>query len=212
MLNLSGFKAWINKTEKHIWPEIVQNNKYIIENLRPAGIMIILIQDTQSVSSDYSLVFGQRSDDVPKHKGQCAFPGGGKQIDESLLNTAIRETKEEIGVSINFDDNCWEFLGQYPVDFVTISNYLISPFVVVYHTHNGNRLSYKPDGYEITDVFEVPIKHLLNPDNKKMEKREFIGILYDLYYYYYKNKVIWGVTGMILDHFLLNMKQFLTKD
>lgn len=205
-INLSGFKTWINETEKSIWPEVIQEKEPKVKDLRSAAIMIMLVKN--GTNSNYSFVITLRSEDVPTHKGQCAFPGGGQKENESLLQTAIRETKEETGINIDFNQSEWDLLGQYPVKFITISNYLVAPFVAVYNSSNGEQLRYVPDGYEIAEVFEVPLTHLLNPENKRMEQREWQGVKFDLNFYYFENKVIWGVTGMILEHFLDKLQPF----
>lgn len=207
-VDISGFSTWLQKTKSSIWPEIIHENQPKLNDLRSAAIMIILIKNGIS-TSDYSIVITLRSKNVPTHKGQCAFPGGGQKDNELLLNTAIRETKEETSIEIDFHESEWELLGEYPVKFITISDYLVTPFIVIFNATNGSTLDFMPDKYEIEEVFDVPLSHLLDPVNTKIESREWEGVNFKINYFYYKDKVIWGVTGMILDHFLKNIMPYI---
>ena len=192
--------------QKHtIVPET--NNAFSISNLKSAAVAIILIEEKNS-HNDYSIVFAKRSDKVTNHKGQIAFPGGAfEKDDNSLKETAIRETEEEIGIKIDLNSSAnWQYLGQYPKNFISISNYLITPFVFVFQKNGENtQLKYHPDGYEIVEVFEVKLTDLLNPNNLQIEKKEWQGIVFDMYTYKVQNRIIWGITGWLLHDFLTSL-------
>jgi 8-oxo-dGTP pyrophosphatase MutT (NUDIX family) len=205
VIDKTRFKQWIENQDRIIIPE-TQNN-ISLSDLKNAAVAIILIEkkenDPNSNFSEYSIVFGKRSNKVSRHKGQISFPGGAiEDYDENLRETAIRETEEEIGIKIDLDSPEWEFLGQYPKHFISISNYLITPFIFVYKPKNGAKIEYHPDGYEFLEVFDVPIKHLLDPSSVRKEKREWQGNLFDMYYYSFQDKTIWGITGWLLHDFL----------
>lgn len=176
-----------------------------ISELKKAAVAIILIEKKVHKFNDYSIIFGMRSNKVSRHKGQVAFPGGSLENNETLQDAAIRETKEEIGIKIDLESSEWEILGQYPKHFITISDFLITPFIFLYKPSNGTSIEFHPDGYEMVEAFDVPIKHLLDPRYVKTEKREWQGHLFDMYYFTYHDKTIWGITGWLLYDFLMSL-------
>ena len=216
MFNILNYKNWLENTKHSIFPEVA-DDVVEFQHLRKAAVSIILVEKSPD---SFSIVFGQRSNDVPQHKGQIAFPGGGMHKDESALETAIRETQEETGLTINLqNDSHWLLLGEYPKKFVTVSDFLITPYIFIYkpngngfHIQKFDSTVYIPDGYEITDVFDVPLVHLLDPKNIRVEKREWQGRIFDIHYYTYEDKTIWGVTGMLLFDFLSSLQPFLAKN
>ena len=196
----------MNNTNQKIVPEA--RSSVSLSELKTAAVAIILIEKYSKIKNDfeYSIVFGQRSNKIRYHKGQIAFPGGSlDKEDENLKETAIRETCEEIGINIDLNSSEWEFLGQYPKNFITVSDFLITPFIFVYRLKNGGKLNFKPDGSEIIEVFEVPMEHLLDPANLSMEKREWQGNIIDMYFYRFNGKTIWGITGWLLHDFLSSL-------
>lgn len=216
MIEVQNFKNWLQATQHTIYPE-ARNGAFEIQHLRKAAVSIILVEKTPG---NFYIVFGQRSNDVPQHKGQIAFPGGGMHQDETPLQTAIRETQEETGLKIVLQkDPHWTLLGEYPKKFITISDFLITPYIFIYKP-NGNGFAsqkiesamYMPDGYEILEVFDVPLSHLLDSKNFRVEKREWQGRVFDIHYFTYKDKTIWGVTGMLLHDFLTSLEPFLSSN
>ena len=213
MFNIENYRHWLAATRHTIFPE-TGDGFVELGQLRKAAVSIILVEKSPD---SFSIVFGQRSNDVPQHKGQIAFPGGGIKTNESPLETAIRETHEETGLSIDIkNDSHWLLLGEYPKKFITVSDYLITPYIFIYKPNGNGILSgiennskYIPDGKEILEVFDVPLTHLLNPTNNRVERREWQGRTFDIHYYSYHDKTIWGVTGMLLNDFLTSLEPYL---
>lgn len=214
MINLKAYSTWLHSTKHVIWPE--SKEKTVNLTLKEAAVSIILVENN---IGGYSIVFGQRSNDVPQHKGQIAFPGGGLHKNETLFEAAIRETQEETGLIIDVNNtDSWNFLGEYPKKFITISDYLITPYIFIYKpfrngftSEKAKKSLYIPDGREMVDVFDVPLTHLLDPANVQLQRREWQGRIFDIHYYTYNDKTIWGVTGMLLYDFLLNLEPFIEK-
>lgn len=116
--------------------------------------------------------------------------------DVTLLNTAFRETFEEIGLA---RENI-EVLGELD-DIVTFtSSYLVTPFVGLVK-HPPDAWS-KINKYELEWVIEVPLSVLLDERNFHEELREYFGHNVSVYFYNYNGQVIWGATAMILKQFL----------
>lgn len=161
-----------------------------LKTLTTAAVLIPLVIDR----GEAALLFTKRTEEVRHHKGQICFPGGVRdEIDESLWHTALRETKEELGI----DSTRITCLGQLP-EIVTPTGFHVTPFA-------GFVASLKdmtPNASEIATVFSVPFKHLQNPQNVRFETREFFGSPHSMPFFSFGEHVIWGATGrMILSLF-----------
>jgi 8-oxo-dGTP pyrophosphatase MutT (NUDIX family) len=143
----------------------------------------------------YHLLFIQRTERVKDHKGQISFPGGAyEKADGLLLNTALREAREEIGLA----PKDVKVLGELDDTPTATSSYIISPFVgVIPYPYN-----FKLDKWETEELIEVPITALL----AKGCFREGIiiqnGEEINTYIFKYGDRNIWGATATILKQFL----------
>ncbi len=143
----------------------------------------------------YYILFTKRTERVKNHKGQISFPGGAyHEEDGTLINTALRETAEEIGLMA--DDV--EILGELDDTSTRVSNYIISPFVGVIPWP----YQFQVNGEEIEELIEVPISALLDKDCMHQETDIVHGETTNLYFYHYQGRVIWGATARILNQFL----------
>jgi len=144
---------------------------------------------------EYHILFTQRSDQVPHHKGQISFPGGGRhEADASLADTALRESWEEIGL----ESRDAEVLGELDDTPTTTSSFNISPFVAFIPYPYQFTLS----PYEIKEVFSVPVSALLHKAKMKEERYTFEDEVFIGYSYEYEGRVIWGATAKIVQQFL----------
>jgi 8-oxo-dGTP pyrophosphatase MutT (NUDIX family) len=141
------------------------------------------------------LVFTKRTQQVKDHKGQISFPGGVYQgEDRTLVNTALRECAEEIGLA---PENV-RILGELD-DIITLtSNYIVSPFVAIIPYPHEFRISQR----EIEEIIEAPISALLDKSSLREEIEVVDGKPEVMRYYHYQGKVIWGATARILYQFL----------
>jgi 8-oxo-dGTP pyrophosphatase MutT (NUDIX family) len=112
--------------EKKLKQALSKRQKVYISDPRrtPSAVLIPLYKK----QGEYYILFIQRTDRVKDHKGQISFPGGAyEEDDDSLLQTALREATEEVGLA----SEDVEVLGELD-DFRTIgSGYTISPFVAL---------------------------------------------------------------------------------
>jgi 8-oxo-dGTP pyrophosphatase MutT (NUDIX family) len=134
----------------------------------------------------WGLLFCRRSEDLRTHSGQMAFPGGAWHEGESLIGAATRETEEEVGVPAD----AIEIIGRLD-DLVTISNYIVAPFVGVIPPG----FDYVLQESEVKEVYEVPLEALLRPENPEIRYVEYKGRRYPSYFYHHDGPVIWGLTG-----------------
>jgi 8-oxo-dGTP pyrophosphatase MutT (NUDIX family) len=144
---------------------------------------------------EYHLLFTKRTEEVDYHKGQICFPGGGRHIeDETLLDTALRETCEELGIH----PQDIKVLGELDELSTISSKYAISPFVgLIPYPY-----PFKPNRREVAELMEVPIAALLEEGNSWQEVQASQGGPVTVYFYKYEGQVIWGATAKMLKQFL----------
>jgi 8-oxo-dGTP pyrophosphatase MutT (NUDIX family) len=154
----------------------------------------VLIPIYQKAGECY-LVFTKRTEEVNDHKGQISFPGGVYQAeDESLKDTALRESWEEIG--LNPQDV--EILGELDDEPTYVTNFVISPFVASI----PYPYPFKVSPREVEEIIEVPLAALLDKSNLREEIELHEGKRVPAYFYEYNGKIIWGATARILKRFL----------
>ncbi len=143
----------------------------------------------------YYILFTQRTERVKEHKGQISFPGGAFQKgDKTLVDTALRESAEEIGLA----PGEVKILGELDDTVTTTSNYIVSPFVGLIPWP----YRFKVDGWETGEIIEVPISALLDKGSLRQETKIIDGQAVTSYSYHYQGRVIWGATARILHQFL----------
>jgi ADP-ribose pyrophosphatase YjhB (NUDIX family) len=144
---------------------------------------------------EYHIVFIRRTMTVKTHQGQISFPGGTREIsDRTLLETAIRESYEEIGLR----PEGIEVLGELDDEVTTTSNYVVTPFVAMIPWPYRFAISRA----EVDEIIKIPMAALLGKDCLKPDTEFLDGKKFKSYAYHYKGKVIWGATARILKKFL----------
>jgi len=138
------------------------------------------------------VVLTRRTETVEHHRGQISFPGGGEEPDdESLLDTALREADEEIGVA----PADVRYLGALS-PIVTVTDFYVEPFVGAI----PQPYVFRPAEAEIAEVIEVPVAALLRPG--VLERRVLAGREEPVLFYHHGAHVIWGATARILKELL----------
>jgi coenzyme A diphosphatase NUDT7 len=194
----------LNKVKGHT-PSVLGN-----EEFSKYAVLLPLIK----VENEVHVLFEVRSQKLRRQPGEICFPGGRiDPEDNTPKDAALRETKEELGIS--YDD----ISNVFPLD------YLVSPFGMIVYPFVGFINSIhciKPNSEEVGDIFLVPISFFLKSrpqiyqvnfniepeenfpfdliaggQNYKWQKRKM-----DEYFYIYEDKVIWGLTAKILSHFV----------
>ncbi len=155
---------------------------------RPAAVLVPLFQ----ADGEWHVLLTRRTHTVDSHKGQVAFPGGRVEAgDASRVDTALRETEEEIGLARRHV----AVIGQLD-ELLTVTQYRITPVVGVIPWPWEFRLS----AGEIASVFGVPLRWLADPANLHVRYREPLvpGPKVAVYYFYYGEHTIWGATARML--------------
>jgi 8-oxo-dGTP pyrophosphatase MutT (NUDIX family) len=159
--------------------------------LTPAAVLLPLYDK----DGELYIVFTKRPETMQYHKGQICFPGGSCHAeDRSLLDTALREAYEEIGLR----PEDVEVLGELDKMCTASSNFLITPFVgVIPHPYE-----FVVSEEEIDELIEIPVSVLLDKKNYYEKLQEFNGAPYLGSFFDYEGRVIWGATAKILRQFL----------
>jgi 8-oxo-dGTP pyrophosphatase MutT (NUDIX family) len=159
-------------------------------DLREASVLIPLF----SRRGIPHVLFTKRTESLRNHAGQISFPGGARDAsDRTPLHTALRETREELGIPPEAVD-VLGLLEEIP----TITQFRVLPFVGVIPSD----FAYVVNAAEIEEIIEIPISHLLRPEIHRMQKQEIFGREREIYFYDYGKHVIWGATARMLRNLL----------
>lgn len=169
-------------------PESIDEPRSVPEyKLRRAAVLIPLVARPEGVT----VLLTRRTDHLKNHAGQISFPGGrAEEFDSSPIETALRETEEEVGLHRRHI----EIIGVLP-DHATVTAYRITPVVALVQPP----FDLRPDPGEVAEIFEVPLAFLmdgLNHQRREMDlpdrgRRTFYSMPYETYF-------IWGATATIL--------------
>ncbi len=167
-----------------------------VKRVREAGrLLSAVLLPLYFRDGEYYLLFTKRTELVQEHKGQISFPGGTYETaDGSLLSTALRECREELGLA----PEDVRVLGRLDDRRTRTSNYIIAPFVAVIPWP----YDFMVNGSEIEEIIEVPVAALLDGHSVHYETEVFNGQLVSAISYSYRGRVIWGATARMLAQFL----------
>lgn len=156
--------------------------------LCPAAVLVPLVERARRVT----VLLTQRTEHLSHHAGQISFPGGRVEPrDRGAVDTALRETEEEIGL----DRTHIEVVGRLDI-YETVTGFSITPVVGIV----DDGFSLRIDGAEVREAFEVPLDFVLDPANHQRHSREYDGArrYYDAMPY--RDRYIWGATaGMLVN-------------
>jgi 8-oxo-dGTP pyrophosphatase MutT (NUDIX family) len=164
------------------WPEMIGGDAHI-----PAAVLVPLVLRVDAAS----VLLTRRTDHLHHHPGQISFPGGRvEKEDVSAVATALRETKEEIGLGADRV----ELIGALP-DYFTGTGFRITPVVGLVHPPFELTL----DAFEVAEAFEVPLSHFLDPANHLRHSLKVEGRTRHFHAMPYGDYYIWGATaGMLM--------------
>jgi 8-oxo-dGTP pyrophosphatase MutT (NUDIX family) len=161
-----------------------------VEDLSEAGVLIPLAEK----EGELHVLFTHRSQDMEKHSGEVSFPGGHVEPeDNTLVETALREAYEEVGLHPS-DVEVYGAVTELP----TVTGFRIEAFAGEY-PHPYELI---PCPREIETIFEAPLSALADPAIHRVEEREYAGQVFPVHFFDYDGHVIWGATGYMLHTFL----------
>ncbi len=158
------------------------------QELEQAAVLIILFPENEKIKT----VFIERTPDPGPHSGQIAFPGGRKEIyDKDLIQTALREAEEEVGVRL-YRGNV---IGNLTPIEIPVSGFSVLPVIAVLNQKPDFNVCYE----EVNDIFIVDLPELFkNKDYRTVPAR---GIKIETPCYIFDNTIVWGATAMVLSEF-----------
>ena len=139
------------------------------------------------------ILLTQRTDDLPNHQSQIAFPGGELVAGESHWDGAVRETIEELGIG---SEKILQ-LGELDEQEVP-SGYRIVPCVAAI----PYPITLTPSPAEISETFSVPLKAFANPTAVEQRRVEVDGVVHDLTIFHLGQRRIWGLTAAVVENLL----------
>lgn len=149
----------------------------------------------------YDLILIHRSNLGTRHRGEMSFPGGKFESDrdESLKDTALRETEEEIGVS---RENI-KIIGCLD-DFPTMTKYIITPFVAII---DKNQKLIKQET-EVQRILKIPIDFFTSKTRFREQAIDVDGNKFPVFYFNYLDQengqkyTVWGATAYMIVTFV----------
>jgi 8-oxo-dGTP pyrophosphatase MutT (NUDIX family) len=164
---------------------------------KPGSVLILLYEQEGIIRFPLT----KRQTYAGAHSDQVSLPGGKTEAGETFIETALRETREEIGI----DPSQVKVIGRLSEFFVIPSNFLIIP-VVAYCSNPV----FKPDPYEVARIITGDVNDLIRKDAVK-EKEIVVGNKFNLRASYFdiENEVVWGATAMMLNEFRLILNEVL---
>ncbi len=154
----------------------------------PAAVLVPLIDRPEGIT----VMLTKRTDHLHDHAGQVSFPGGRvEESDDGPVATALRETREEVGLDPAFV----EIIGTLDL-YHTVTGFRVTPVVGVVRTGFDLEI----DDFEVAEVFEVPLAFVLDPANHERESTVYNGIERHYYVLRHAPHSIWGATaGMLVN-------------
>lgn len=153
----------------------------------PASVLIPIVDR----GNELRVLMTRRTDHLHHHPGQISFPGGRTdEEDASAVDTALRETEEEIGLERKFV----EVIGTLP-DHIIATGYQVKPFVSIVQPH----FELDVDPFEVAEVMEIPLSYLMNGQHHQRRSGEFPRLGHRTFYAIpYQQHFIWGATAAML--------------
>ena len=157
-----------------------------VQGNRPAAVVVPLVES----DTGWQLLFTVRSKHLQHHAGQISFPGGTLERDETPVQAAVREMREEIGISAQ------SLLGQLD-DQPSPAGFVVTPMIAIVPW--PQKLVLNQD--EVEEAFTVPLKHF-QQTKPRQQIRRLNQSQRTIYFYDYLEREIWGLTANIVHNLL----------
>jgi len=159
-----------------------------IEGARLSSVLILLYEHEHKIY----LPLTKRHDYEGTHGGQISFPGGKQEeVDKSRIETALRESHEEIGVH----PSDVEIVGVLSEIYIPPSNFKVLPVI----GYTKTRPLFIREEFEVEKIIEVEVSDFLDKKNHKTKNMDVRNTtMKDIPYFDIQGHVVWGATAMML--------------
>lgn len=155
------------------------------DGVTPAAVLVPVVE-----RADPTVILTLRPETMRKHPGQVSFPGGRiDEEDDGPVAAALREAEEEIGLP----PARVEVIGLADV-YRTITGFEVTPVVGILPPD----LALSPHPGEVAAMFEVPLRHLLDPAHQLVRSVEWRGRARSYYEIEWEGRRIWGATAAMI--------------
>jgi 8-oxo-dGTP pyrophosphatase MutT (NUDIX family) len=134
------------------------------------------------------------------HSGQISFPGGSREPGETPVQTALRETQEELGLADHI-----QILGSLTPLYIAPSDFQVQPIVGYVETYP----QWNPAAVEVAEIVECPVIWLLDETRKVTEDWDVNGYILRVPWYNVHGHCVWGATAIILGEFEQRLRRVL---
>ena len=163
-----------------------------IVNYSEASILVLFVNNY--VENNSLILMTKRKNNLRKHAGQIAFPGGRKEReDKDLKDTVQRETEEEVNIP---KDN-YDIIGKLP-KFYTGTGYVVTPFLAIMKQNSEWESLISPNLNEVEKIFYPKSYYLLSPKFHMREKPPVNSSMSMTWKINYNDENIWGLTARVL--------------
>jgi 8-oxo-dGTP pyrophosphatase MutT (NUDIX family) len=194
-LRLEDFDVWSAQRQMIPDPRPRTRPPERAGNPREGAVLLLLYCD----QGELSLVLTRRPDTLKDHAGQISLPGGRQDMGESLGETALRETCEEVGIC----DGHIQLLGQLTTIYIPPTDFHVHPFVGWYE----GRPAFRLNPLEVAELIPVALLQLRHPDIRRQEMWTLRGMEIEVPFFQVGEHKVWGATAIILAEFLGRLEQ-----
>jgi 8-oxo-dGTP pyrophosphatase MutT (NUDIX family) len=173
-----------------------------IRTYKQSAVLALLLDrlDGTQTASELEILFTVRSSELKNHSGQISFPGGRSDNGETVRETALRETCEEVGIS----KSRIFLLGDLTPLYVPVSKSMIYP---VLGYHQGELTTHMNAG-EVEEIFSVALGELVKPENMDSKPWVVLGREVDVPFWKVHSTPLWGATAMMVAEIVTLFEEF----
>lgn len=165
------------------------------QDTRTAAALLLLYPGSDGLAIPLTV----RSRHLLRHAGQISLPGGATDAGESLVDAALREAAEEIGV----ETAAVRVLGELTPVHVLVSGFTLHPIVGV----TDDRPTFIAAEHEVEEILEVSLDHLRDASRIRRGTRMREGVAVEYPYFDLRGHQVWGATAMVLGEFICLLEE-----
>jgi 8-oxo-dGTP pyrophosphatase MutT (NUDIX family) len=160
------------------------------DQTRPAAALILLYDH----DGEATCVLTLRASHLPQHAGQVSLPGGRLDPGETLIEAALREAEEEVGVTRTHVD----VLGALTPLHIPVSGFILHPIVGV----TPDRPDFVAARHEVARITDASVSLLASADSWRLTSWVYEGREFEIPYFAVADLQVWGATAMVLSEFV----------